>query len=97
MSATGKSLDIACFLSRAFIIGASSLTLLPTTNRQSVSSKPLIFELNKNCDLWLKGILQPSCRHSTDFMFNVYLQNKKNEYLEKREMDKQRKLHKKPT
>ena len=71
MSAAGKSLDITCFLIRAFIIGASSLTLLPTINRQSVSSKPLIFELNKNCDLWLKGILQPSCRHSTDFMFNV--------------------------
>ena len=71
MRATGKSLEITCFLIRAFIMAASSLTLLPTISRQSVSSKPFIFELNKYCDRWLKGILHPSCRHSIDFMFSV--------------------------
>ena len=42
------------------MIGASSLTLLPIIKTQSASSIPLIVELNKYCERFEYGILEPS-------------------------------------
>ena len=52
-------------------MGASCLTLLPMIRIQSDFSISAIFVLNEYCERWVKGMLHPSCLHSTLLIFRA--------------------------